>query len=205
MVQVPLFIFSAETRLPRFTLPHLLRLVLPLKGIAPNYNSQMVPGTFFMNRRKYLEWVLRGIGALVAAVVALPALLFGLSPLFQRREKTLWQPVGRLEDFPVGKVTPTNVEIPQVEENSGVHKKGVYVLRETEVDIFIYSRNCTDLSCPIVWDPGSDWFYCPCHGGIFSRDGEVQVGPPNRPLYQYAYRLQNGILEIDLKSLPAMT
>ena len=31
------------------------------------------------------------------------------------------------------------------------------------------------------------------------------AGPPNKPLYRYANRVRDGVLEIDLFSLPPMT
>jgi menaquinol-cytochrome c reductase iron-sulfur subunit len=69
----------------------------------------------------------------------------------------------------------------------------------------VFSRNCTDASCPVVFDAGSDCFLCPCHGGVFSKDGTPLHGPPPRPLWRYAARVRAGVLEIDLNSLPPMT
>lgn len=86
-------------------------------------------------------------------------------------------------------------------------EKGVYVWRksEKEADVVVFSRNCTDLSCPVKFDEGSECFYCPCHGGIFDKQGIPLAGPPSVPLYRYANRVRGGVLEIDLNSLPPMT
>jgi menaquinol-cytochrome c reductase iron-sulfur subunit len=53
------------------------------------------------------------------------------------------------------------------------------------------------------YDRGSACFFCPCHGGIFRQNGERLAGPPKRPMYRYAHRLRDGIVEIDLQSVPA--
>jgi menaquinol-cytochrome c reductase iron-sulfur subunit len=95
--------------------------------------------------------------------------------------------------------------VPRGDWARSLGEKGVFVWRASEEEVVVFSRNCTDLSCPVTWDPGSNWFYCPCHGGIFAQDGTNVAGPPTRPLYRYANRVQNGVLEIDLLSLPPMT
>ena len=52
------------------------------------------------------------------------------------------------------------------------------------------------------YDPGSTFYYCPCHGGIFNQAGDPVAGPPARPLYRLATRVRGGVLEIDLTSIP---
>jgi hypothetical protein len=67
-------------------------------------------------------------------------------------------------------------------------RQGVYVWRPTDEEVVVFSRSCTDLGCPVIWDGGSQCFFCPCHGGIFARDGRRMAGPPDRELYRYANR-----------------
>ena len=69
----------------------------------------------------------------------------------------------------------------------------------------VFSRVCTDVGCPVTYDRGSACFLGPCHGGIFTQDGTPIHGPPPRPLYRYAARVRDGVLEIDLNSLPPQT
>ena len=109
-----------------------------------------------------------------------------------------------LDDFPVGAMTRAEVDVPRPDSSRALREKGVYVWRVSGEAIVVFSRNCTDLSCPVTYDPGSECFFCPCHGGIFAKDGERLAGPPNRPLYRYATRIEQGVLEIDLNSVPAI-
>jgi menaquinol-cytochrome c reductase iron-sulfur subunit len=97
------------------------------------------------------------------------------------------------------------VEVPREDWAATLRERGVYVWRRSEQEVVVFARNCTDLSCPVTWDPGSQWFFCPCHGGIFSKDGERMAGPPKRPLYRYTNRIRDGVVEIDLRSLPPIT
>ena len=46
-----------------------------------------------------------------------------------------------------------------------------------------YSDVCTHLSCAVLYQPGKQEFYCPCHDGRFDAfTGQVLGGPPTRPL-----------------------
>jgi Rieske Fe-S protein len=64
--------------------------------------------------------------------------------------------------------------------------------RETDLCILVqkqngkfaaFSRRCTHLSCPVVWQGRKDRLYCPCHNGAFSAaDGSVLQGPPPHAL-----------------------
>jgi menaquinol-cytochrome c reductase iron-sulfur subunit len=158
-----------------------------------------------MDRKTFLRIFANGGGFLIGGIVGVPALLTGLSPLFLRQRGERWRPVGRIEEFPIDEVRKAVVSVTRDDWADALREKGVYVWRPSEADLVVFSRNCTDLSCPITWDPGSGCFFCPCHGGIFSRSGERMAGPPKRPLYRYANRVRDGVVEIDLNSLPPMT
>jgi menaquinol-cytochrome c reductase iron-sulfur subunit len=160
-----------------------------------------------LERRTLLGWVVKGIALAVGGVLAVPAALTVLSPVALLRRGQAWAAVGPLEEFAIGQVTKAVVRIPGAEAGWAAPspaEKAVYVLRQSAEEIVVFSRNCTDLSCPLTWDPGSGWFYCPCHGGIFSREGDPMAGPPSRPMYRFAVRIREGLLEIDLNSVPPM-
>lgn len=152
-----------------------------------------------------MKLALGAIGAATGAIVAVPSLLSAFTPVLKSRQKELWRPVGRLEDFPIGQTAKANVDVSGIDWARSLGKKGVYVSRPSQEEVVVFSRSCTDLGCPINHDPGSGWFFCPCHGGIFDETGERRAGPPKRALYRYSYRLKDGDIEIDLLSLPPMT
>jgi menaquinol-cytochrome c reductase iron-sulfur subunit len=45
----------------------------------------------------------------------------------------------------------------------------------------------------------AELFLCPCHGGVYYKDGNVAAGPPPRPLFRYDVRVENG--EVKMKSV----
>lgn len=159
-----------------------------------------------MHRRSLLKMLVLGGNAALAAVVGIPAALFALAPVWQGREtKARWRRVGRLEEFEIGAVVKAIAPIDRGDWSAALNEKSVYVWRVDDETFVVYSRNCTDLSCPIHFDSGSECFLCPCHGGVFAKDGKPLAGPPRVPLYRYANRVRNGELEIDIRSLPPMT
>jgi menaquinol-cytochrome c reductase iron-sulfur subunit len=155
-----------------------------------------------MQRRSLLQALGAAGSAVLAAIVGIPSLLAAISPALRRREER-WQPVGFVDDFPEGETVEAKVEIPRDDTAHSLRQRLLYVRRE-QSETIVFSRNCTDLSCPVAWHAGSQCFFCPCHGGIFTRDGTPIHGPPPQPLFRYANRERGGRLEVDLNSVPPM-
>ncbi|BET67726.1 hypothetical protein ASA1KI_26440 [Opitutales bacterium ASA1] len=155
-----------------------------------------------MERRDFLATAVITGGTVATAAVLGPVAWTALSPAWSDRRRGVWADVGTLEEFEIGKVTHAVVEVPRDDWAASLRRRGVFVWRQSEGNVTVFARSCTDLGCPVTWDPGNGWFFCPCHGGIFDRDGEPQRGPPKRPLHRYAHRVEAGRLMIDLDSIP---
>lgn len=153
-----------------------------------------------MDRRGMLRWAVRGIGLVMAGLVGGPAVATLLSPVFRGRRRKMWQAVGPVAQFQAGTIQHAAVGAGQ---DSSL-ERGIYVWRREGGGFTVFSRACTDLACPITWDAGSKWFFCPCHGGIFDQEGNPVSGPPAYPLYRYRNRIRNGTLEVDVHSVPPL-
>ena len=155
-------------------------------------------------RRTFLMRVVQVAGGLLAASVALPMLAVGLAPAWRRQGGERWFALGPLTDFAPGSVRAVAVHEPHRDSGAAQAQplRSVYVWRKSADEVVVYSRACTDLGCPLTFDGGSRWFYCPCHGGIFSLDGEPKAGPPDRAMHRFTTRLRDGVLEIDVHSVP---
>jgi menaquinol-cytochrome c reductase iron-sulfur subunit len=141
----------------------------------------------------------------IAGMVGIPAFLAGLAPVWMgRARREVWQSIGQIDDFPVGEMQRVVLRLPAEEWGQALQDKTVYAWRPAEGEAVVYSRNCTDLGCPLTFDPGSQCFFCPCHGGIFDKNGERMAGPPNRPMYRYTTRIVGGEILIDIQSVPPM-
>jgi menaquinol-cytochrome c reductase iron-sulfur subunit len=193
---------------------------LPSRDVSPSVGVQerlraTAADEKTISRRMALNVLIGVGGGAAAAVVGIPVLATGLSPALASHGAN-WQPVGPLAAFPIQGVptadgtphtgvTAAQVPVPRDDWSKGLRVKAVYVWRPSASEVVAYSRNCTDASCPVVFDAGSDCFLCPCHGGVFLKDGTAIHGPPPRPLDRYATRVTGTNLEIDLNSLPPMT
>lgn len=155
-----------------------------------------------MNRRDFISVTVKTGGAAAAAIVGIPTAVTVISPAWRSLRNPAWVDLAPLSDFPVGEVSLAVVEVRRDDWAEALRKRGVFVWRPHEQELRVFSRTCTDLGCPVAWDPGSGWYFCPCHGGIFDREGVPQAGPPPRPLYRYATRIVEGTLQIDLHSVP---
>ncbi len=155
-----------------------------------------------MRRRTLLGLLVSGASLLVAGVVGIPAVITGLSPALRPPRQETWRSIGRLSDFPTGAVGMGIVVGDTTVWPRSFRSQAVFVSRQTDDDVVVFSRSCTDLGCPLTYDPGSTCFFCPCHGGIFAQDGTRLAGPPKGPMYRYAHRIRDGVLQIDLSSIP---
>lgn len=74
----------------------------------------------------------------------------------------------------------------------------VFIDREGE-GYRAFSATCTHLGCRVRWNAESSQFRCPCHGGVFDREGNVVDGPPPRPLERLAVRLNPETSELEVE------
>lgn len=153
-------------------------------------------------RRDALALLAAGCGALGAALVGIPILGFLLAPLL-RRTPEVWRAVGRVERFEPG----STVEVAFLDASplvwAGVTAKtGAWLRREPDGGFVAFALNCTHLGCPVRWLQSAKLFMCPCHGGVYYRDGSVAAGPPPQPLTRYPVRVRDGQVEIRADAVP---
>jgi quinol---cytochrome c reductase iron-sulfur subunit, bacillus type len=152
-------------------------------------------------RRKFLERLTIALGALAAAIVALPALGFTLAPVL-RKPREVWRSVGPMAGFPVGQTVAVRMENGSALPWDGVSARMAVWLRNSgDGELTAFSVNCTHLGCPVRWEPEANLFLCPCHGGVYYSDGRVAGGPPPRPLARYPVRVRDGNVEIKVEPI----
>ena len=110
-----------------------------------------------------------------------------------------WVDAGKESDFPVGKIVSVTLHYSRTQ---AFHKESkqfpVLIRRDSEQDFVCFSSVCTHLGCAVTWDELSNRFRCACHGGAFDRDGKVIAGPPPSPLPRLPWKLENGILKVEV-------
>jgi menaquinol-cytochrome c reductase iron-sulfur subunit len=155
-----------------------------------------------MSRRHVLGRLSIALGVISAAIVGVPMLGFVFGPLF-RRLPEVWRTVGPLEQFKVGDtVNVTFLDSSPLPWAGVTAHTAAWLRRVSATEFTAFSVNCTHLGCPVRWLPDAQLFMCPCHGGVYNRDGTVAAGPPPRPLVQFTVRVQDGLVQIRTQPVP---
>ena len=154
------------------------------------------------SRRKFLTWLSLSLGGISAALVGIPVVSFILAP-FVKKQKEVWRSVGPVENFEIG--TTKEVSFDNAESTpweGDFAETAAWLQRRSENEFVAYSINCSHLGCPVRWVPESELFMCPCHGGVYYKDGKVAAGPPPRRLTTYPVRVKNGHVQIKTAPVP---
>jgi menaquinol-cytochrome c reductase iron-sulfur subunit len=148
------------------------------------------------DRRKFLARLSIGFGSMAAALAGVPVLGFLLGPLFESIARE-WRSVGAVDQFKKGQTVEVKFEDASSLPWAGVTGKTAAWLRYQPDGQFVaFAVNCTHLGCPVRWLENAGLFMCPCHGGVYYKDGTVAAGPPPRPLTKYPVRVRDGRVEI---------
>jgi menaquinol-cytochrome c reductase iron-sulfur subunit len=147
------------------------------------------------SRRRFLGVAAGGFSTIIAALIGIPLVGMFFGPLFARR-KQLWLDIGPLSD--VNPARPTKFTYSYVKIDGWFQKTvygTTYVVAE-KPSLTALSNICTHLGCGVRWDNDRGAFICPCHNGVYDRNGEVVSGPPPRPLSRLKTRISKGRIEI---------
>ncbi len=155
-----------------------------------------------IGRRKFMMKLSLSLAGLSAAVVAIPVLSALLAPLLESTPET-WRKVGTLSDFEIGSTKLVSFINADPKPYAGITAKSAAWLRRNDKDNFIaFAANCTHLGCPVRWEEQAHLFMCPCHGGVYYKDGTVAAGPPPKPLTKYDVRIYKDEVQIKTKPIP---
>lgn len=147
------------------------------------------------SRRRVLGVLAGAIVTITGVGILAPLAGMFLSPLFQRR-KELWLNLGEVSD--VSPDQPTKFVYKYVRLDGWFEKTiygTAYVIRNG-ADFVALSNICTHLGCGVRWDTDKKKFVCPCHNGMFDRNGNVLSGPPPKPLRRFPVKVASGKIHI---------
>lgn len=157
-----------------------------------------------LSRRRFLMKLGIVFNAFAAMVVAVPIVRFLFSSVTGERARGYlsWVSLGELGEFPEGETRLATFRDPHVMPTDGKTANTACWVRHVAGNQFqVFAINCAHLGCPVRWFPQSGLFMCPCHGGAYYRDGSRASGPPERGLFEYPYRIDNGVLTIQAGGL----
>ncbi len=146
------------------------------------------------SRRTLFKYLVSGIAAAVAAILAVPLGGFFVGPAL-KKTRAVWKRAGVVNDFRIGEirlVVLEPLEFPRWPEDW--EQQAAWVYRKGDADFVLYDLHCTHVGCPVNWSPQARRFFSPCHGGVFDQEGRVLAGPPPRPLDRYEVKIDKGVL-----------
>lgn len=145
-----------------------------------------------VSRRAFLETATWTIGGILGAGLAIPAVAYVVGPAVQSESTKNWMPLGTISKIEIG--TPTLFKI-------NVERKSGWIVNEDELSLYAYTENgrdflvmsnvCTHLGCRVRWVADQGEFFCPCHNGVFDKEGNVVSGPPPRPLDRFEVKVED--------------
>lgn len=145
------------------------------------------------------------LNSIIGAFLAVPIVRYLLSPVTRERKVGYesWLSLGELKQFPAGQTRLATYRNPVVNAWDGDTSDIACWVRNVDDQNFqVFAVNCAHLGCPVRWFPQSSLFMCPCHGGAYYQDGSRASGPPERGLFQYHYKVENGQLLIKAGEMP---
>jgi len=150
------------------------------------------------SRRRFLAYLAGAVVTITGAGIVAPLAGMFLSPIFQR-QKELWLDLGELNTVTTDQPTMFVYKYVRVD---GWFEKTIYgtaYVVKNGADVTAMSNICTHLGCGVRWDADRKSFVCPCHSGVFDRNGTVVSGPPPKPLTRFKTRVANGMIQIRIE------
>ena len=157
-----------------------------------------------ITRRTFLMNVGIGLNALVSLAIAVPVVAYVLGPITRKKQYLSWVDLGDANQFPAGETTLVQFINPFNTSWDGETAKIPAYVRTVGGQHTVFAVNCAHLGCPVRWFSESQLFMCPCHGGVYYADGSRASGPPERGLFTYETKIQNGRLLIDAGQMPTL-
>ena len=138
-----------------------------------------------------------------AGLTAISAMLVGLvgGAVVPRASETSrrWRKVISIFDLPPGGPFPAVVAERRADGWYQTRKQSVIFIDREGEGYRALSATCSHLGCRVKWVDEASEFHCPCHGGIYDREGRVVAGPPPEPLRRLAVRVNETTAEIEVE------
>lgn len=163
--------------------------------------SEEQPKDAAQGRRGFLGRLAGAAAALVALAAAVPFVGYFVRPA--RPTARVWRDVGAVDEFEPGMTRKVIYPAPDPDPWEGTAvRNAAWLRRQPDGSFIAFSIYCTHTGCPVAWVEDGGIFLCPCHGGVFDRDGDVAAGPPPRPLERPLVRVRNGRVQIEVAEVP---
>lgn len=144
-----------------------------------------------LTRRRTLKSITIAVGSgLMGLAFAIPGVSHVVSPALSKQEPR-WVRVAKADELPHESMEQVRYSVSRKDGwMTRADERILYVRMGS--DPYVLSARCTHLGCNVKWVAAEDRFKCPCHAGIFDRDGKVVSGPPPRDLQRLQAEIRDG-------------
>lgn len=134
-------------------------------------------GSTDLNRRRFCQACIGGMGVASGIAVAYPVVAFLGSPTNLEGTQTVKVPIADLTEDQARYLDWQGQQV---------------VLLYTGRTPKAFSASCTHLGCIVAWDNIKHEFHCPCHGAAFDDQGHVISGPVSKALPAVPFKIADG-------------
>jgi Rieske Fe-S protein len=144
-----------------------------------------------------MKLTIGALGGLIGLGYVIPAIEYVVTPALAKSQAEQWIQLGAVSKVELGMPTLFKVNISRPTGwIVNQEELSVYVLTDNGRDFIAMSNVCTHLGCRIRWIADQNQYFCPCHNGVYDKQGNVVSGPPPRPLDKYQTKVENDQLFI---------
>jgi menaquinol-cytochrome c reductase iron-sulfur subunit len=142
------------------------------------------------SRRGFMAGAIYGILTLMGAALGVPALLY-LGGRSRTTKPSRWVDAGDISSVPAGSPHEISFRRNRI-DGWAIHseKDTAWIIKNQDASVTAFSPSCTHLGCAYRWEALRSQFICPCHGSLFSKNGDVIAGPAPRPLDRYEVKME---------------
>lgn len=154
-----------------------------------------------VTRRQFLSYTLTGVGGFMGAAMIMPMLRFAIDPVLKVQASGDF----KVTDMKIADITsdPVRVDFSYEQKDGWYNSQATdtaWVYKNDAGDIVALSPICKHLGCTVAWHDEGDHanrFFCPCHNGLYEKDGNNVPGtPPRGPLDAYPIGEKDGFLTL---------
>lgn len=160
-----------------------------------------------ITRRQFLSYTIMGVSGFMAAATLMPMLRFAVDPVLKTSAAGDMIATGIKESDITSE--PQRVTFAFKQEDgwyTSEVSQTAWVYRDDNGEIVALSPVCKHLGCNVDWNTNPNEpnrFFCPCHDGLYEKDGTNVPGtPPRGPLDRYDYEIKDGILYLSMRPKP---
>ena len=147
-----------------------------------------------LNRRQFLKLGVFATSGIVTVTIGGAAARFMVGSSLETTEGQ-WVSLAPISELPTGNVHKLKYSVRTIDAWREDEREGaLYAFSDDGEQFTALDATCTHLGCLVRWKEKDGRFSCPCHEGIFTKEGEVVSGAPTKPLRRFTTKIENGNL-----------